>query len=91
MENNQSNNRFSLKLEIKGSPFQAQMEQVYKAFEHPSTMLMIAKKTGIERANICRFIATCEKADKIKFLGLGVCKISKNIAGFYSTGEIFTY
>ncbi len=72
----------------KDNHFQVQMEVVFQAFQSPSTMLMIAHETGIERANICRYVATWEKQGLIHFVGLGVCTISKHRAGFYNTDKI---
>lgn len=66
--------------------FIAQMDKVFKAFnERPSTMLMISIKTGILRANICRYVATWEKQGRIAEVKNDLCKISKFPAGYYTT------
>ncbi|MDT0646318.1 hypothetical protein RM545_06415 [Zunongwangia sp. F260] len=71
--------------------FEAQMVKVFKAFkEQPSTMLMISKKTGVLRANICRYVATWEKAGRIAEVKTDLCKITKFPAGYYTTDpELF--
>jgi hypothetical protein len=61
---------------------------VKKAFaKSPATMLMIAHQTGIERANICRYIATMKRRNEINLIGFGLCHISGFKAGFYSTSK----
>ena len=66
--------------------FIAQMDKVFKAFrEQPSTMLMVSIKTGILRANICRYVATWEKQGRIAEVKKDQCKISKFQAGYYTT------
>lgn len=66
--------------------FIAQMDKVFKAFkEQPSTMLMVSIKTGILRANICRYVAKWEKQGRIAEVKNDLCKISKFPAGYYTT------
>ncbi|WP_125047752.1 hypothetical protein [Pontibacter arcticus] len=48
-------------------------------------MLMIARKTGIERANICRYVATLRKAGAITLIRKGFCPITGFRAGFFTT------
>ena len=71
--------------------FIAQMDKVFKAFkEKPSTMLMISIKTGILRANICRYVAKWEKQGIIAEVKTDICKVSKFQAGYYTTDpELF--
>ena len=45
-------------------------------FSDPSTMLMVAKKTGIERASICRYCATLRKEGALWIVKIGRCPIS---------------
>lgn len=60
--------------------------RVYNAFfEAPKTMLMVSDETGIFRANICRFIASLRKNDKVAEVKKDLCKISKHRAGFLTT------
>lgn len=66
--------------------FIAQMDKVFKAFkEEPSTMLMVSVKSGILRANICRYVAAWEKQGRIAEVKNELCKISKFPAGYYTT------
>lgn len=68
--------------------FIAQMDRVFKAFkEQPATMLMVSVKTGILRANLCRYVATWEKQGRIAVVKQDLCKISKFPAGYYTTDE----
>ena len=61
---------------------------VFKAFlNRPATMLMIADQTGIERANICRYVAEFEKSNKIALINKRLCEISKHKAGYYTTDK----
>jgi len=68
--------------------FANQYTTVKKAFaKSPATMLMIAHQTGIERANICRYVATMKRRGEITLHGFGLCHISGFKAGFYSTSK----
>jgi hypothetical protein len=49
------------------------------------TMLMAAKTTGIERANICRYVAVMRKADRVALISVKPCELTKHAAGYYST------
>jgi hypothetical protein len=93
MESNQLNSPkvFSHKGQGKSTHFQAQMKRVFAAFERkPSTMLMVSIKTGILRANICRYVAKWEQQNCIRLVKKGICPISKHRAGFYTTNpELF--
>ena len=63
-----------------------QFRKVYQCFSTgPKTMLQVAHLTGIERANICRYVAELRKSDRISFIKYGLCPISKHRAGFYET------
>lgn len=67
-----------------------QLKTVFEAFsEAPATMLMIARRTGIERANICRYVATMRKADSIFFVRKGFCAITKHTANYLTTNEAY--
>jgi hypothetical protein len=48
-------------------------------------MLQCAHLTGIERANICRYVAELEKQGEIALVRKGLCPITGYRAGFYST------
>lgn len=63
-----------------------QMNKVFNAFySSPKTMLMVSIETGILRANICRYVAYWEKNNRIQMMRKGICPITKNRAGFYTT------
>ena len=64
------------------------MQVVFKAFhERPATMYMIALETGIERANICRYVAEWEKQDNIQKIKTTYCQISNCKSGYYTTNK----
>jgi len=71
--------------QFKDKDFSGQRKIVFSAFKEPSTMLMVSTKTGILRANICRYVAEWKRMDKIKFLYKGLCPVSNMKAGFYCT------
>jgi hypothetical protein len=50
------------------------------------TMKQVSVLTGIDRANICRFIAKRRKSNSIYLVRFGVCPITKCAGvGFYTT------
>jgi hypothetical protein len=50
------------------------------------TMLQVSLITGIERANICRYVDKRRKANSIFLVRFGVCPITKHPrVGFYTT------
>jgi len=70
--------------------FETQMKIVFAAFKpKPATMLMVAKQTGIERANICRYVAIWIKQGKIHLGSKSLCRVSKRLAGYYTTNKNF--
>ncbi len=93
MENNQMhslNNSFN---DInKDTNFQAQKKLVFDSFkEMPKTMLMVSIETEILRANICRYVAEWKRQGRIQLLKNGHCRVSKHLAGYYTTNpELFT-
>lgn len=67
-----------------------QLKTVSDAFaDTPATMLMIARRTGIERASICRYVATMRKSDRIFFVKKGLCAITRHAANYLSTNESY--
>jgi len=69
---------------------QSQIQKVAEAFRKaPATMLMIARQTGIERAGVCRYVATLRKADQIYFVRKGLCPITRHTANFLTTNEAY--
>lgn len=89
MRNNSQNLPLkSLILHSKDKHFEAQIHQVIEVFnERPFTMLEVSHRTGIERANICRYIATLRKENKIQLVKKTFCSITKHRAGFYTTNK----
>ena len=66
--------------------FKAQFEIVYKAFyNQPKSMKMVEVDTGIDRANICRYVKTLRKSDKIAIVKTKLCSITKHRAGYLTT------
>ena len=66
--------------------YKAQRHVIYNAFYSQSlTMLQVARKTGIERANICRRIAELRKQKRIILVRKGFCPITQHRSGFYTT------
>lgn len=66
--------------------YEIQKRRVFKAFaERPKTMLEVARETGIERANICRYIAEFREADTVEVAFKNLCPITNHRANFYQT------
>ncbi len=72
-------------------PFKNKINKTYysKVFKElntsPKTMLMVAKKTGIERAYICWIIKQMRENKKVEVFCHDLCKVSKHKAGYYTT------
>lgn len=63
-----------------------QLSLIIDAFANkPRTMLQVARKTGIERASICRRVAELRKQHRIFLCGREICPISGHRAGYYTT------
>ncbi|MDR3226152.1 MAG: hypothetical protein LBT56_00575 [Prevotellaceae bacterium] len=61
----------------KGNKNYAQLEKTKSAFfQKPCTMMEVAKNTGIERANICRYVSKLRKCDNIWLVNIGRCPIT---------------
>jgi hypothetical protein len=83
--NNPLNNKQS---EGKPTKWESQRSRVFASlYKSPKTMLMASHETGVERANICRIVAQFRRANKIKILYKGLCKITKHRAGYYTTDK----
>lgn len=66
--------------------FNNQLKRTCKAFkEAPKTMKMVEVETGIDRPNICRYVAYLEKRKKITVVKKARCPITKHTAKYYST------
>jgi hypothetical protein len=62
-----------------------QLDIIEAAFLSPATMLMIAEVTGIERANIYRYVAVLRDAGGICVHHRGECSITGYKANYYTT------
>ncbi len=49
------------------------------------TMKQVSVKTEIDRANVCRFISKMKRSNSIYLVRRGICPITKDVAGFYTT------
>lgn len=65
--------------------YKTQYDKVLAAFSEPKTMLMVARETGIERANVCRYVATAIKLGSLFLVSYSFCAITFHVAGYYST------
>jgi hypothetical protein len=78
----------SLEHQIKDKHFYTQLQKTFECFlDCPKTMLMCAKETGIERANVCRYVRTMRNNGMIWLVKKGFCDISKHHAGYYTTNQ----
>ena len=65
--------------------FQFQQTQI-AFFSQPVTMMQAAKSVGIDRANVCRYVATLRKEGAIWLIRKGICPVTRwTGVGFYST------
>ena len=70
--------------------FQNQLRRTYRAFRQaPKTMKMVEVETGIDRPNICRYVAYLEKLKKITVVKKESCRITKHTAKYYSTNPAY--
>lgn len=66
----------------------SQRSKVLRYFStHKGTMLDCAKATGIERANVCRYVADLVDKGKVKKLYQGRDKTTKSKAYYYCVAE----
>lgn len=73
-------------LQGKDKDFRSQYQISYLAFkERPKTMLQVSVETGILRANICRYVDEMRDRGQIQVVRRGLCPLTKDRAGFYST------
>ncbi len=64
--------------------YSGQSRKVLQAFEgSPKTMLEVARLTGIERANVCRYVSQYKDHDHIELVKYGICSVSGSRAGLY--------
>jgi len=68
--------------------YNSQLRKVYQELKkEPQTMLQVSVKTGILRANICRYIRTLRKRKQIAVTTVGKCPLSKHKAQFFTTDK----
>lgn len=53
--------------------------------KEPLTMLMLSKRIGIERANICRYISHLQQCNRVALVRKAVCRITRHYAGYYTS------
>lgn len=72
----------------KDTHYQPQLQQVVEALKiKPQTMLEVAQATCIERAGVCRYIATLLKQNQVQLVKKYYCPITHHVAGFYTTDK----
>ena len=69
----------------KTNHFQAQYKRTFSAFLRPQTMKELSVSTGIDRANICRYVRTMRIAGEIAVIKKRYCSITNHLAGVYTT------
>lgn len=63
-----------------------QLQRTYHSFkERPKTRMQVSWETGINRANICWYVADLLKAKKIAVIKIDRCPVTKYKAQFLST------
>jgi len=80
------NNPIFLKGQGKDKKISGQMTKVFNAFStQPKTMKMVSIQTGIDRANICRYVAEWKEQNSIQEVRKGLCRITKHRAAYLTT------
>jgi DNA-binding transcriptional regulator LsrR (DeoR family) len=54
-------------------------------FKQPSTMFQVARRTGIDRANICRFVAKQKRANTIEVVKTDIDPLTGFTAQYLTT------
>lgn len=68
--------------------YKSQLRAVFQELRNePQTMLQVSVKTGILRANICRYIRTLRKRKKVAVTKISKCPITKHKAQFFTTNK----
>lgn len=71
---------------MKEETFKNQLKRTFRAFkQEPKTMKQVEVQTGIDRPNICRYVAWLRKRNKIVTVKKDTCPITKHKAQFLST------
>lgn len=83
-DNPPSNNLYTS--DTKSIKFKSQFKIVFDEFlRSPSTMKEVSVRTGIDRANICRYCAIMRKAEIVQVHKKDYCDITHYIANRYTT------
>jgi hypothetical protein len=78
------------KIQGKDNHFQNQFTVVFEGFyKAPQTMKELSVRTGIDRANICRYCRTMRKSGSIALVRKTYCSVTKHLAGKYTTNPDF--
>ena len=76
----------SLNSQSKDNNFITQLNKVYQVFfKTPSTMKEVDAECGVMRESICRYVKTLRSENKIYLIDKRICKVTKHIAGIYTT------
>lgn len=67
--------------------YKSQYIKTLEAFCYPKTMMMASMETGIDRANICRYVDVAVKLGSLFLINYGFCTITAHYAGFYCTDK----
>jgi len=68
---------------------QTQMQMTVEGLKNqPLTMLMLSSKTGIERANLCRYISRLQRSKNVALFKKGHCQITRRLAGYYTSDPV---
>jgi hypothetical protein len=74
----------------KVNDYRDQLSRVYDAFfDAPMTMKEADKFCGVMRESICRYVRTLRLSRRIKLIGKRYCKVTKHLAGVYTTNPDF--
>jgi DNA-binding transcriptional regulator LsrR (DeoR family) len=69
--------------------FYNQFKQTFEGFyKQPQTMKELSVRTGIDRANICRYCKTMRKQKAIAIVTKARCSITKHWANKYTTNPV---
>jgi len=83
-------NRPPLKQNNKTNRWEAQEKITHKEFfKEPSTMFQVARRTGIDRANICRFVAKQKRANTIQVVKIDTDPLTGFTAQYFTSNPKF--
>jgi len=86
MKNNHIQPLITFDVQSKGNKYYTQYLRTYKVFyQNPCTMKELEIKTGIDRANICRYVGKMRKLDIISVYKKAYCSITKRLVNQYTT------